>query len=66
MKKAVAILVLVAVMALTLAVFAPVLLAQRTFAFRDATHFYPPLWRLMAGEWSAGRVPLWNPYENLG
>lgn len=42
------------------------LLTQRTFAFRDGAHFYPPLWRLVAGEWTAGRLPLWNPYENLG
>ncbi len=55
-----------AVLGLAFCVFAPVLTADRVFAFRDAAHFYPPLWRMIVGEWSAGRVPLWNPYENLG
>ena len=54
------------VLLVTIAVFAPVLFADRTFAFRDAAHFFPPLWRMTFGEWSAGRIPLWNPYENLG
>jgi len=36
------------------------------FAFRDSLHFYPPLYRLVADEWLAGRVPLWNPLLNCG
>ena len=36
------------------------------FAFRDSLHFYPPLYRLVADEWLAGRVPLWNPLANCG
>ncbi|NCY03022.1 MAG: hypothetical protein EBX36_08975, partial [Planctomycetia bacterium] len=36
------------------------------FAFRDSLHFYPPLYRLVADEWLAGRVPLWNPLVNCG
>ena len=44
----------------------PALFEGRVLAFRDATHFYAPLYGLIAEEWSAGRVPLWNPYENLG
>jgi len=36
------------------------------FAFRDAAHFYYPLFQLIRDEWAAGRIPLWNPYENLG
>lgn len=36
------------------------------FAFRDSLHFYPPLYRLVADEWLAGRVPLWNPLSNCG
>ncbi len=35
-------------------------------AFRDGAHFYPPLFEYIQSEWRAGRVPLWNPYENLG
>ncbi len=65
-KKAAVCLVPAVLMALTLGVFAPVVFGGRTFAFRDGAHFYPPLWRLTAHEWSAGRLPLWNPYENLG
>ena len=34
--------------------------------FRDAAHFYHPLFEFVRSEWGAGRVPLWNPYENLG
>jgi hypothetical protein len=36
------------------------------FAFRDSLHFYPPLYKLVADEWLAGRVPLWNPLANCG
>jgi hypothetical protein len=39
---------------------------HRVFAYRDAAHFYPPLYRLVADEWLAGRVPLWNPLLNGG
>ena len=46
--------------------FADVLFGGGMFAFRDTAHFYYPLLKLVTGEWAAGRVPLWNPYENLG
>lgn len=46
--------------------FGPVLFTDRSFAFRDASHFYYPLFAWCAREWGAGRVPLWNPYENAG
>ncbi len=46
--------------------FGPVLFTDRSFAFRDASHFYYPLFEWCAREWGAGRVPLWNPYENAG
>lgn len=36
------------------------------FAYRDSAHFYPPLYRLVADEWLAGRVPLWNHLLNGG
>ena len=35
-------------------------------AFRDVGHFYAPLWRWARHEWGQGRLPLWNPYQNLG
>jgi hypothetical protein len=45
---------------------APALTGASSFAFRDAAHFYHPLFEYICGEWGAGRIPLWNPYENLG
>lgn len=47
-------------------IFAPVLFTGRSLAFRDGAHFYHPLFQWIAAEWGAGRVPLWNPYENCG
>ena len=46
--------------------FGPVLLTDRSFAMRDAAHFYHPLFEWTTSEWAAGRVPLWNPHENCG
>lgn len=48
------------------AIFAPVLFADRSFAFRDGAHFYHPLFQWITTEWGQGRVPLWNPQENCG
>jgi hypothetical protein len=41
-------------------------LAGGMFAVRDAAHYYYPLMQHVAHEWSAGRAPLWNPYQDLG
>ena len=49
-----------------LALFGPALLTDRTFAMRDAAHYYYPLYHWTSSEWRAGRVPLWNPHENCG
>ncbi|MCO6459231.1 MAG: hypothetical protein J5I93_28310 [Pirellulaceae bacterium] len=46
--------------------FGRALSGQVTFAFRDAAHYYYPLFQWAQDEWSAGRVPLWNSQENLG
>jgi hypothetical protein len=46
--------------------FGPALYKSGSFAFRDAGHFYYPLFEWCAREWGAGRIPLWNPQENLG
>src|SRR5438874_12588030 len=46
--------------------FGPALASDRSFALRDAGHFYYPLFEWCCREWAAGRVPLWNPYENCG
>ncbi len=52
--------------ALSVAIFAPALRGRYGFVYRDAAHFYHPLFALVRATWAAGRVPLWNPYENLG
>lgn len=55
------------VVALPLAVlWGPVLVHDTSLALRDAAHFYHPLFEWCAAEWKAGRVPLWNPLENVG
>lgn len=46
--------------------FAPALNGRSGFAFRDAAHYYRPLFEYIGQEWRAGRPPLWNPYENIG
>ena len=58
--------VLVAIAGLFLWLFVEAIFGGGMFAFRDAAHFYYPLFKFVQGEWAAGRVPLWNPYENLG
>lgn len=51
---------------LLLIFFAPALGGGYGFVFRDAAHFYRPMFEFIRDEWLAGRVPLWNPYENIG
>jgi hypothetical protein len=46
--------------------FGEALFGGGMFVFRDAGHYYYPLLHFVRDEWLAGRVPLWNPYENLG
>jgi hypothetical protein len=46
--------------------FAEALFGSGVFAFRDAGDYYYPLLKLVRDQWISGRVPLWNPYENLG
>jgi hypothetical protein len=46
--------------------FAPAFWGDQTFAFRDSAHFYYPLFEFVRDQWGAGRIPLWNPYENAG
>jgi len=57
---------LVSVGALVRWLFGPALGGKYTFVFRDAAHYYYPLFQWIADEWSRGRLPLWNPYENIG
>lgn len=56
----------IAVAALTVWLFGATLIGTRTFVFRDAAHYFAPLFQYNVSEWRAGRVPLWNPYEGIG
>ena len=46
--------------------FGSALFSDRGFAFRDAAHFYYPLFDWIDRQWACGRLPLWNPQENCG
>lgn len=54
------------ILALLVWFFAGVLFFDHLFAFRDAAHYYYPLFQFIQSQWTAGNVPLWNPLENLG
>ncbi len=48
------------------ACFYKVLFLGEQFAYRDAAHFYYPLYKTVQDEWTAGRWPLWDVHENSG
>jgi hypothetical protein len=52
--------------ALIIACFGDALFRGRQFGYRDAGHFYYPLYERVQQEWNAGRWPLWEPEENSG
>jgi hypothetical protein len=52
--------------ALVVACFGSALLKGEQFGYRDAAHFYYPLYLRVQQEWEAGRIPLWEPEENGG
>jgi len=58
--------VLLSITGLFVWLFADALFRGGVFVFRDAGHYYYPLFQFVRDEWAAGRVPLWNPDENLG
>ncbi|WP_146115679.1 MULTISPECIES: hypothetical protein [Pirellulaceae] len=39
---------------------------QEQFLFRDAAHFYYPLFHEVTRQWKAGEVPLWSPFDGIG
>ena len=49
-----------------LVIFAAALATNQVFAFRDAAHFYYPLFQWTADQLRQGQLPLWNPLEDLG
>ena len=57
---------IIVVTALFLCFFHRPILQDQNFIYRDSGHFYYPYFKLEVQEWLAGRVPLWNPYENGG
>ncbi|PQO42730.1 hypothetical protein [Blastopirellula marina] len=42
------------------------LVRQEQFVFRDAAHFYYPLFHEVTRQWKAGEIPLWSPWEGIG
>ena len=51
---------------LVVACYGGALFGGGQFAFRDAAHFYYPLYYRVQQEWAAGHLPLWEPRENSG
>jgi len=47
-------------------VFSAAIFRDQVFVFRDAAHYYYPLFEFTSAQWAAGHAPLWNPCENLG
>jgi hypothetical protein len=65
-KHLASILVFVCFGSLFLLCYGPALFQARQFGFRDAAHFYYPLYERVQAEWNQGRWPLWEPEENAG
>jgi hypothetical protein len=59
-------LILGSFVSLILVCFGDALFRDGQFAYRDAGHFYYPLYQRVQAEWDAGRWPLWEPEENSG
>ncbi len=51
--------------AVFVSVFGSVLFLPRHFVY-DSGYFHYPAFQLVQEEWAAGRIPLWNPYDNCG
>jgi hypothetical protein len=57
---------LAALVVLIVVCFGSVLFHGEQFGYRDAAHFYYPLYLRVQQEWDARRIPLWEPEENGG
>ena len=53
-------------LALLLFAYRDALFLGGQFGYRDAAHYYYPLYQKVQSEWQAGRIPLWDPSENAG
>ncbi|MFI4877130.1 MAG: YfhO family protein [Blastopirellula sp. JB062] len=61
-----ALLPLLPLAALLLSFFGPSVVNDESFVFRDAAHFYYPLFAHTQSIWGEGRPPLWNQYDGVG
>jgi Bacterial membrane protein YfhO len=59
-------LILVCFATLFLCCYAPALVDDRQFGYRDAAQYYYPLYQKVQEEWNRGRWPLWEREENAG
>jgi hypothetical protein len=66
MRRIVPIAMAAAAAALIFTCYGGVLFRGRQFGYRDAAHFYYPLYERVQAEWQVGRWPLWEPEENSG
>lgn len=53
-------------LALFFSIFLPSFSPNVRFSYRDVAFYYYPLFQQIQQEWEQGRLPLWNPHENLG
>ena len=65
-RAATPIVILLCGLSLGLACFGRAFFRDEQFGYRDAAHFYYPLYQRVQTEWQAGRWPLWEPEENGG
>ncbi|UUO08136.1 YfhO family protein [Blastopirellula sp. J2-11] len=61
-----ALLPLLPLAALLMLFFGPAVIGDESFLFRDAAHFYYPLFAYIQSVWGEGQLPLWNPYDGVG
>ena len=66
MKNSSVILIFLCFASLFFYCYAPALLEDRQFGYRDAGHYYYPLHQRVQEEWNHHRIPLWEPEENAG
>ncbi|TWT39770.1 YfhO family protein [Blastopirellula retiformator] len=57
---------LIPLTALLVLFFGPAIFGSASFVFRDAAHFYYPLFAFTQSVWGEGRIPMWNPYDGVG
>lgn len=51
---------------LSIIFFGEAFVSEEQFLFRDAAHFYYPLFHEVTRQWKAGEIPLWSPWDGLG